>query len=239
MRFRVIFRKLRTRSVGSWLTLELKNLRRVQKDRSRRHRHAKISRRAETFDFSKPQPLEDALRVDYRAMEHGIVQMANRLLWPVQSGRNFPAQCADRIAGTFNPQSPVLFLACAVALESHVIRAVARRANFGEESRDALRRADSEANYTALLCALTALTRFLEPRRARVCGAGKFYYIPRCQSVAENSASSGRRTRGIAPGRYGRLRRWIRRHFCERSMRTAQPSHSTDGGRHGRTTAAG
>jgi hypothetical protein len=42
---------------------------------------------------------------------------------------SFPAQCADRIAASFNPQlagqttSPV-----AVAIEAHVIRAVARRA---------------------------------------------------------------------------------------------------------------
>ena len=87
---------------------------------------------ARRFDFDAPRPLEELLRWSIEQLEHGIVQMANpRYFGLFNPGANFPAQCADRIAGAFNPQlassasSPV-----PVAIESHVIRAVARRAGL-------------------------------------------------------------------------------------------------------------
>ena len=146
--------------IGSWLTLELEaSLRRVQAGPVAPTIDMQAFRaELETFDFSKPRPLEDALRWTIERMEHGIVQMANpRYFGLFNPGANFPSQCADRIAGTFNPQlassasSPV-----PVALESHVIRAVTRRAQLGEESTGHFATGGSEANYTALLCALTA-----------------------------------------------------------------------------------
>ena len=137
----------------------------------------------ETFDFSEPRPLEDALRWTIERMEHGIVQMANpRYFGLFNPGANFPAQCADRIAGTFNPQlassasSPV-----PVALESHVIRAVARRANFSEESTGHFATGGSEANYTALLCALTAAHANFSSQGVRAfAGPVKFYTSRDC-----------------------------------------------------------
>jgi glutamate/tyrosine decarboxylase-like PLP-dependent enzyme len=69
---------------------------------------------------------------------------------------NFPAQCADRIAGAFNPQlassgsSPV-----PVAIESHVIGALAARAGLGPAAGGHFTNSGSEANFTALHCALT------------------------------------------------------------------------------------
>ena len=90
-------------------------------------------------------------------MEHGIVQMANpRYFGLFNPSPSFPAQCADRISGLFNPQlassgsSPV-----PVELERHVVRAIARRAAFGGEATGHFATGGSEANYTALLCALT------------------------------------------------------------------------------------
>ena len=110
------------------------------------------------FDFERPQPLEEALRWTIERLEHGIVQMSNpRYFGLFNPGANFPAQCADRLAGSFNPQlassasSPV-----PVALESHVIQAVARRAAFGGDATGHFATGGSEANYTALICALTA-----------------------------------------------------------------------------------
>jgi glutamate/tyrosine decarboxylase-like PLP-dependent enzyme len=112
----------------------------------------------ESFDFEQPQPLQDALRWAIDRLEHGIVQMSNpRYFGLFNPGANFPAQCADRLIGSFNPQlassasSPV-----PVALENHVIRAVARRAGFGADATGHFATGGSEANYTALLCALTA-----------------------------------------------------------------------------------
>ena len=112
----------------------------------------------EAFDFEQPQPLQDALRWAIERLEHGIVQMSNpRYFGLFNPGANFPAQCADRLAGSFNPQlassasSPV-----PVALESHMIRAVARRAGFGDDATGHFATGGSEANCTALICALTA-----------------------------------------------------------------------------------
>jgi glutamate/tyrosine decarboxylase-like PLP-dependent enzyme len=109
------------------------------------------------YDFEKPRPLQDLLRWTVERMEHGIVQMANpRYFGLFNPGPSFPAQCADRISGLFNPQlassgsSPV-----PVELERHVVRAIARRAAFGDEATGHFATGGSEANYTALLCALT------------------------------------------------------------------------------------
>jgi aromatic-L-amino-acid decarboxylase len=109
------------------------------------------------FDFASPRPLEDALRWSIGQMQHGIVQMANpRYFGLFNPGANFPSQCADRIAGLFNPQlassasSPV-----PVALEAHVIQALIRRAAFAVPATGHFATGGSEANYTALLCALT------------------------------------------------------------------------------------
>ncbi|GAC1667817.1 MAG: pyridoxal-dependent decarboxylase [Steroidobacteraceae bacterium] len=109
------------------------------------------------YDFDKPRPLQELLRWTIERMQHGIVQMANpRYFGLFNPGPNFPAQCADRIAGLFNPQlassgsSPV-----PVELERRVIGAIAQRAAFGEEATGHFATGGSESNYTALLCALT------------------------------------------------------------------------------------
>ncbi len=109
------------------------------------------------YDFDRPRPLQELLHWTIERMQHGIVQMANpRYFGLFNPGPNFPAQCADRIAGLFNPQlassgsSPV-----PVELERRVIAAIAQRAAFGEEATGHFATGGSESNYTALLCALT------------------------------------------------------------------------------------
>ena len=69
---------------------------------------------------------------------------------------NFPAQCADRIAGSFNPQLASSGSSPApVEIEAHVIRALAQRAGMPPHSAGHFTTSGSEANYTALVCALT------------------------------------------------------------------------------------
>ena len=111
----------------------------------------------DAFDFDRPRPLEELLRWTIERMEHGIVQIANpRYFGLFNPGPSFPAQCADRVAGVFNPQlassasSPV-----PVELERHVVRAIARRAAFPDQATGHFATGGSESNYTALLCALT------------------------------------------------------------------------------------
>ncbi len=118
---------------------------------------AAFRRELATHDFDKPRPLEELLSWTLERMEHGIVQMSNpRYFGLFNPGPSFPAQCADRISGLFNPQlassgsSPV-----PVELERHLVRAIAQRAGFGEEATGHFATGGSEANYTALVCALT------------------------------------------------------------------------------------
>jgi aromatic-L-amino-acid decarboxylase len=171
--------------IGNWLTLELEQaLRRVQAGPvAPTIDMQKFRAELQSFDFSKPRPLEDALRWTIERMEHGIVQMANpRYFGLFNPGANFPAQCADRIAGCFNPQlassasSPV-----PVALEDHLVRAVAQRAGLGEEATGHFATGGSEANYTALLCALTAAhTNFSNQGARAFAGPVKFYTSRDC-----------------------------------------------------------
>ena len=137
----------------------------------------------ETYDFGRARPLEDLLRWTIERMEHGIVQMANpRYFGLFNPGPSFPAQCADRIASLFNPQlassasSPV-----PVELERHVIRAIAQRAALGSEATGHFATGGSEANYTALLCALTGAHPGFAADGARAfAGPPKFYTSRDC-----------------------------------------------------------
>jgi aromatic-L-amino-acid/L-tryptophan decarboxylase len=137
----------------------------------------------EAYDFSKPRPLEELLRWTIERMEHGIVQMANpRYFGLFNPGASFPAQCADRVASLFNPQlassasSPV-----PVELERHVIRAIAQRAALGGEATGHFATGGSEANYTALLCALTgAHPGFASDGARAFAGPPKFYTSRDC-----------------------------------------------------------
>lgn len=148
------------RRIGDWLTIELdRALQRVKAGPvTPTVDMQKFRAELESFDFEQPRPLEDALRWAIERLEHGIVQMSNpRYFGLFNPGANFPAQCADRLAGAFNPQlassasSPV-----PVALENHIVRAVARRAAFGDDATGHFATGGSEANYTSLICALTA-----------------------------------------------------------------------------------
>ena len=76
------------------------------------------------FDFSAPRPLRPLLDWSVAVLEHGVVHLTHpRYFGLFNPAPSFPAQCADRIASSFNPQlashatSPA-----AVALEAHVIQ---------------------------------------------------------------------------------------------------------------------
>jgi len=108
-------------------------------------------------DFNQPRELQEVLSWTIERMQTGLVQMGNpRYFGLFNPAATFPAQCADRIASLFNPQlassasSPV-----PVELESHVIRAVGRRAGLADAVSGHFATGGSEANYTALICALT------------------------------------------------------------------------------------
>ncbi len=109
------------------------------------------------FDYQAPRALDDVLSWTIAQLEHGIVHITHpRYFGLFNPGPTFPAQCADRIAAVFNPQLATMTTSpTAVEIENHVIRAVARRAGFPAEAGGHFTTGGSEANYTALLCALT------------------------------------------------------------------------------------
>jgi glutamate/tyrosine decarboxylase-like PLP-dependent enzyme len=144
---------------------------------------ARFTAELTAMDFEAPRPIEQLLEWTVERMECGIVQMTNsRYFGLFNPSANFPSQCADRIASVFNPQlassasSPV-----PVALESHLIRAVARRAGFGPEATGHFATGGSEANYTALVCALTAAhPRFAHQGARAFAGPPTFYTSREC-----------------------------------------------------------
>lgn len=109
------------------------------------------------FDFQRPVDLESLLTWMIARMETGLVHVAHpRYFGLFNPTPTFPAQCADRLAAIFNPQlatsttSPM-----AVAIEAHVIKALARRFGLPLDSGGHFTTGGAEANFTALLLALT------------------------------------------------------------------------------------
>jgi glutamate/tyrosine decarboxylase-like PLP-dependent enzyme len=165
-----------------------------------------------SFDFDRPRPLEELLRWAIDRMEHGIVQMTHRRYFGLfNPGPGFPSQCADRITSAFNPQlassgsSPV-----PVELEGHVIRAVARRAGLPEGATGHFATGGSEANYTALICALTAAHPGFSTDGARAFpGPLAFYTSRECHiawlKVAHQAGIGRRAMRLVATDGRGRM----------------------------------
>ncbi len=139
-----------------------------------------------TFDFQKPVMFEDLLSWVIGGMEHGLVHLNHpRYLGLFNPAPTFPAQCADRIAATFNPQlasattSPV-----AVEIEAHVTRAVARRVGLGAQAVGHFTSGGSEANYTALICALTQTEQNFATLGSRAFSGQPVFYISKDSHLA-------------------------------------------------------
>ena len=109
------------------------------------------------LDFKTPVAVQELLDWTIQQLEAGTVHMTHpRYFGLFNPAPSAPAQWADRIAGAFNPQlassgsSPV-----PVEIEAHVIQSLARRAGMPAGTVGHFSTSGSEANYTALVCALT------------------------------------------------------------------------------------
>lgn len=138
------------------------------------------------FDFCSPRPLDDLLSWTISQLEHGVVHVTHpRYFGLFNPAPAFPAVCADRVAAVFNPQlatsttSPV-----AVEIEAHVIRSVARRAGLTPEATGHFTTGGAEANYTALICALTVAKPDFEAEGARAFAGPPVFYISRESHLA-------------------------------------------------------
>src|SRR6516225_2024223 len=136
-------------------------------------------RELEGFDFATPRPLAELLDWSIGMLEHGVTHQTHpRYFGLFNPAPTFPAQCAERLVAAFNPQvassgtSPA-----AVALEAHVIRRVAERAGFPAGAGGHFTSGGSEANYTALVCALTRAHPGFALHGARVFAGQPVFYV--------------------------------------------------------------
>jgi aromatic-L-amino-acid decarboxylase len=138
------------------------------------------------FDFSAPHPLDELLAWTILSIERGVVHVTHpRYFGLFNPAPTFPAQCADRLAAVFNPQlatattSPV-----PVELEAHVIRAIAARAGFPARAAGHFTSGGSEANYTAMICALTNANPEFAANGARSFSGPPVVYVSRESHLA-------------------------------------------------------
>jgi len=138
------------------------------------------------FDFRTPRPLGELLEWTIAKMEHGLVHVTHpRYFGLFNPAPTFPSQCADRIAAAFNPQLATATTSpAAVEIEAHVIRAVAYRAGFPAEASGHFTTAGSEANYTALICALTRSNHRFATEGARCFQGPPVFYASRESHLA-------------------------------------------------------
>jgi glutamate/tyrosine decarboxylase-like PLP-dependent enzyme len=140
----------------------------------------------EGFDFRTPRPLDELLAWTIAQLEHGIVHATHpRYFGLFNPAPTFPAQCADRIAAVFNPQLATSTTSpAAVAIEAHVIRSVAERAGLPPEAAGHFTTGGAEANYTALICALTRSHPEFATKGARAFEGPPVFYISRESHLA-------------------------------------------------------
>lgn len=138
------------------------------------------------FDFVTPRTLDELLPWTIAQMEHGVVHMTNpRYFGLFNPAPSFPALCGDRITGVFNPQLATATTSpAAVEIESHVIRAIARRVGLPAGSTGHFTSGGSEANYTAVLCALTHADDRFASEGARCFSGQPVFYISRESHLA-------------------------------------------------------
>jgi glutamate/tyrosine decarboxylase-like PLP-dependent enzyme len=143
--------------------------------------HAAFERELAAFDFSSPRLLGDLIEWTIARLEAGVVHVNHpRYFGLFNPAPSFPAQCADRILGSFNPQlasfatSPV-----PVAVEAHVIRHIADRIGLPAGSGGHFTNAGSEANFTAVVCALTRAEPAYADQGLRAFRGWPVFYVSR------------------------------------------------------------
>jgi aromatic-L-amino-acid decarboxylase len=173
---------------------------------------ARFRRELAGFDFQTPCAIEPLLEWTIAQLEHGVTHMTHpRYFGLFNPPASFPAQCADRIAGAFNPQLASSGSSPApVEIEAHVIRALAQRAGLPADASGHFTTSGSEANYTALVCALTrSEPRFGEDGVRAFAGPVTLYTSCECQpawfKIAHQAGVGRAALRLIATDGQGRM----------------------------------
>jgi glutamate/tyrosine decarboxylase-like PLP-dependent enzyme len=138
------------------------------------------------FDFSAPRPIEETLDWTIGRIERGVTHMTHpRYFGLFNPSPTAPAQHADRIAAALNPQLATATTSpAAVAIEDHVIRAVAARAGFPADAAGHFTTGGAEANFTGLICALTRSHPDFAAEGTRAFTGAPVFYISRESHLA-------------------------------------------------------
>ena len=133
------------------------------------------------FTFATPVDLEELLHWTVEQLRDGIVQMTHpRYFGLFNPAPGFPSILADYIAATFNPQLAAAKTSpAAVAIENHVINQLAHRAGLPAGSAGHFTNSGSEANFTALTCALTKISVSFRDIGARAFRTPPAVYVSR------------------------------------------------------------
>ena len=137
-------------------------------------------------DFASPRAFDDVAEWTIAQLQHGVVHMTHpRYFGLFNPCPTYPAQAADRIVATFNPQlASAVTSPAAVAIEAHVISAIARRAGLPPGSAGHFTSGGSEANCTALICALTGADAGFAEHGARAFTGPPAFYVSRDSHLA-------------------------------------------------------
>lgn len=111
------------------------------------------------FNFVSPIDLTELLRWTVQHIRQGCVQITHpRYFGLFNPSPAFPSILADYIAATLNPQLAAAKTSpAAVSIEAHVIKQISYRAGLPNGSGGHFTNSGSEANFTALICALTKI----------------------------------------------------------------------------------
>jgi glutamate/tyrosine decarboxylase-like PLP-dependent enzyme len=160
---------------------------------------AAFRRELAEFDFTVQLPLAELGAWVIAQLEHGVVHITHpRYFGLFNPAPTFPAQFADRIVAAFNPQLATSTTSpAAVEIEAHTLRAVARRAGLPPKTTGHFTTGGAEANYTALICALTRANPEFAATGARAFSGPPVFYVSRESHLAwfkiAHQAGIGRR----------------------------------------------
>lgn len=147
---------------------------------------AVLRRQLSEFDFRMPRPIDELLTWTIAQMEHGVVHMTHpRYFGLFNPAPTFPAQCADRISAVFNPQLATSTTSpAAIEIEAHTIQSVAQRAGLPLQAGGHFTTGGTEANFTALICALTRSSAQFAAEGARAFAGSPVFYISKESHLA-------------------------------------------------------
>ncbi|MEL6949879.1 MAG: aminotransferase class V-fold PLP-dependent enzyme [Pseudomonadota bacterium] len=136
--------------------------------------------------FEEAEPLTELIEWVTDALQQGLVQMTHpRYFGLFNPAPSFPSVVADTIAAHFNPQICVWSHApAAVEIEEHMIEQLAQKAGMPESSGGHFTSGGSEANNTAVVCALTRATPEFAELGARAFSGQPLIYVSRESHLA-------------------------------------------------------